>query len=161
MDEDAYLDDPESFSDGPQAVQLGHVEKDNGAEIPLGLFNNPDMSEVSAVIYSCTATWGKLSAMSENDKTNTTVNSLWATPPNGAPERRRSPVSEHGEEILDDLQIYHNPYADYPLPTDIFHAPRVVQNYVDAGTGDWIYEGRTDSSLHRQVIAIPKVERER
>ena len=151
VDEDAYLDNPELYPNGPPTVNLGFVEKDNGAEVPLGIFTNPDMSEISAVVFSCVATWGKLSAMSNNPYTNSLVYSTWATPPIGAPEKRCSRPADCGEQLLDGLQIYHNPFADHPLPTDVFRRERVVQHFFDPEVGDWVYEGVTDSLLWRQV----------
>lgn len=156
VDEDAYFKEPEKYPDGPPGIQLDYVEKDNGAEIPLGFFNNPDMSEVSAIIFSCTATWGKLSAMSENDMTNTKVTSIWATAPHGAPEARNCSPEDHDEYILDGLQVYHNPFAKYPLSPDILRANRVVQHYFDEKTNEWMHEGLTDALQVRQVLAIPK-----
>jgi len=50
---DPILKSPESFPDGPPAKSLEFVEKDNGAEIPLGFFNDDQFSEISAVqLYS-------------------------------------------------------------------------------------------------------------
>ena len=156
VDEDSYLENPHKYPEGPPAINLGFVEKDNGAEIPLGFFNDDQLSEISAIIFSCTATWGKLSAMSSNPATTTQVQSIWATPPNGVPERRQSSPSGHDEGILDGLQVYHNPYAKYPLPPEIFRAARVVQHYVDGVSHDWIYEGRNDALHFRQVWANAK-----
>ncbi|WP_421282537.1 hypothetical protein [Aeromonas veronii] len=158
VDEDAYLDNPGAFPNGPPSVNLEYVTKENGAEIPLGLFKNDSLSEVSAIIFSCLATWGKLSAMSNNPATNTIVSSLWATPPRGAPEMRSCSPSEHGETILDGLQIYHNPFASNPLPPEVFRAHRVVQHYVNNKTGEWLYEGNTQALLFRQVHATPKMK---
>lgn len=158
VDEDAYLENPDEYPEGPPAINLGFVEKDNGAEIPLGFFNDEQLSEISAIIFSCTGTWGKLSAMSSNPATISKVHSIWATSPNGVPEKRQCSSSEHDEGILDGLQIYHNPYAKYPLPPEIFRAPRVVQHYVDRASQEWVYEGRTDALLFRQVWTNAKAE---
>lgn len=156
VDEDAYLDNPDAFPNGPPSTSLGFVTKDNGAELPLGFFNNPEMSEISAIIFSCLATWGKLSAMSDNPLTETTVDSLWATPPYGAPEKRHCAKAEHIESISDGLQIYHNPFAANPLPPAVFRAPRIVQHYLNPGTGEWEYEGHTEALLFRLVHAQVK-----
>jgi hypothetical protein len=153
VDEDAYLANPAAYPEGPPGFNLGIVEKDNGAEIPLGFFNDGQLSEISAVVFSCTGTWGKLSAMSSNPATTTQVHSIWATAPRGAPEKRKCSPSEHEESILDGLQIYHNPYADHPLAPEVFRAPRVVQHYFDGPNQEWVYEGRTDALLFRQVWA--------
>lgn len=159
VDEDAYLDNPSLYPDGPPAVSLGNVEKDNGSEVPLGLFNNPEMAEVSAIVYSCTATWGKLSAMSKNPDTVTKVLSVWATPPDGVPEKRVGTPADCGETILDGLQVFHNPYAKFPLPPEIFRSERVVQHFFDEEIGEWVYEGRLDALLFRQVHAHSKHHR--
>lgn len=156
VDEDAYLDNPEMFPKEPPSVKLGFVTKDNGAEIPLGLFNDAAMSEVSAIVFSCLATWGKLSAMSQNAATETIIDTLWATPPDGKPERRQCAKAEHIETVRDGPQIYHNPFATIPLPPHVFRAPRVVQHYFECETGEWNYEGHTEALLFRQVHARVK-----
>ncbi len=156
VDEDAYLDNPAAFPNGPPSVKRGSVTKDNGAEIPLGLFNDSSLANVSAIVFSCLATWGKLSAMSDNPMTETTVDSLWATPPTGKPEKRHCDRAEHVESIRDGLQVYNNPYASNPLPPQVFRAPGVIQHYVDPISGDWIYEGNTKALLFRQVHARVK-----
>lgn len=156
VDEDAYLEAPEKYPNGAPGVRLGFVEKDNGAEIELGLFNDSSMSQVSAVIFSCVATWGKLSAMSINDAADVTVTSIWSTPPAGAPERRVCSPQEHGEIVLDGLQVFHNPFAKYPLKPEVFRSERVVQLYLDEITGEWVHESITSSLLFRQVMILSK-----
>ncbi|MDY4299403.1 hypothetical protein SO486_05255 [Pseudomonas salmasensis] len=156
VDEDAYSDNPELYPDGPPSVSLGSVQKDNGSDVPLGLFDSLEMVEVSAVVFSCVATWGKLSAMSSNDETVTQVMSVWATPPNGVPEKRIGPPSECGEALLDGLQVFHNPNARYPLSPEIFRKDRVVQHYFDHRAEEWVYEGMLDSLQFRQVHARGK-----
>lgn len=153
VDEDSFLDSPGAFPDGPPSVNLGFVTKDNGAEIPLGFFNDSTMSDVSAIVFSCLATWGKLSAMSDNPMTEATIDSLWATPPHGRPQKRHCARTEHVESVRDGLQVYHNPFANKPLPPEVFRAPRVIQHYFDSGSGEWCYEGHTEALLFRQVHA--------
>ncbi|UVL10538.1 hypothetical protein LOY39_07535 [Pseudomonas rhodesiae] len=156
VDEDAYLDNPALYPNGPPAINLGYVEKENGSEVPLGIFDSSEMIDVSAVVFSCVATWGKLSAMSTNNETVTQVMSLWATPSLGVPEERVGPPSECGETILDGLQVFHNPNAKFPLSPEVFRNDRVVQHYFDESSGEWIYEGRLNSLHYRQVYARGK-----
>ncbi len=156
VDEDAYLDNPSAFPFGPPAVSLGHVLKANGSPIDLGLFNNPAMAEISAIIFSSTATWGKLTAMAEDSDTPAIITSVWATPPSGAPEKRRVLRSEHTEEIHDGLQIYHNAHANQPLNPEIFRRQRVVQHYYDNVSEDWVYESRDNALQFRQSIMLSK-----
>lgn len=153
VDEDEYIKNPTAFPMGPEAKELGAIEKDNGAEISLGFFNDQSMKEISAVLFSCTATWGKLSAMAVNENLEKNIQTLWATAPNGKPTVGDIKRPEHQEQIFDGLQIYHNPYASIPLPPDIFRKARVVQHYFDQKIGEWVYEGKCDSLLYRQVFS--------
>jgi hypothetical protein len=156
VDEDAYLDNPEGYQNGPPGIKLGYVEKDNGAEIELGIFNNPSMQEISAVVFSCVATWGKLSAMSVNPNTNTVIRSTWATPPFGATEKRVFAREDHCENVRDGLQVFHNPFAKYPLPPNFFRSERVVQTYFDKSSEEWVHEGNLECLQYRMVEASPK-----
>ncbi|NVZ66835.1 hypothetical protein HX867_32460 [Pseudomonas gingeri] len=156
VDEDAALDNPHLYPNGPPVVNLGVVEKDNGSEVPLGIFADSEMSEISAVVFSCVGTWGKLSSMSNNSSTDAEVFSTWATPPDGVTEKRVGRPVECGERVLDGLQVYHNPYAKNPLPPHVFRGGRVVQHYLDINSGEWVYEGLADALLWRQVYVWPK-----
>jgi hypothetical protein len=52
------------------------IGKPNGSCIPLGYFTNSGMAEISAIIFSNTATVGKLQALSNDDGTKTLVQAL-------------------------------------------------------------------------------------
>ena len=67
VDETAYFKDKALFPDGPPSVRLDEITKDNGSAFELGIFESDDWAEVSAVIFSCVATWGKAVAMSTGD----------------------------------------------------------------------------------------------
>ena len=116
------------------------------------------MSEVSAIVFSCVATWGKLSAMSENPIREIEVNSIWATPHNGVLENRICSSVDHNETVSDGLQVFHNPYARYPLDPSFFRSERVVQSYFNKITGKWSHEGEQNCLYFRQVINSPKVK---
>ena len=154
VDEDVYLDNPSLYPKGPPTVQLGFVTKDNGSEVPLGFFNDAGMEEISAILFSCTATWGKLSAMCDSPDKMTQVWSTWATPPDGVPEKRLLWVKDHAETVIDGLQIYHNPNARHPLDPRVFRGERVVQHYYCEDADEWVYEGRTDALLTRGTLSL-------
>jgi hypothetical protein len=155
VDEDVYLANPEAYPYGPPTVQLGSVEKDNGTELLLGFFNDEQMTDVSAIIFSNSATWAKVSARGAHfagiDKP---LDCVWASEPNGAPSRRIKSAKDYLEPLNAGLQIYHNPYARKPLSTDIFRSDGVVQHYIDE-KGNWIYEGRTNSLQIRNILPLP------
>ena len=150
--EDAFLDDPEAYPNGPPTVHLDYVEKDNGAEIELGVFCDNYCSEVSAILFSCTATWGKVDAMAPAIGVQRTFQTIWGTPPNGTPEKRISNADNYSERIWDGLQIYHNPHAKHPIDPSTFRAPGVVQVFGDPSTGELEWEGEDECLMYRQVI---------
>lgn len=130
VDEAEYLANPERFPNGPITKSLGSVEKGNGSDIELGLFQNPRFRHISAVVFSHLATWGKVDAMCENP--DAIISSVWLTPDG----MKRSVVraSEGPEKITDGLRIYHNPYATNPLPLGVFRREGVVQFWGDHQT---------------------------
>jgi hypothetical protein len=137
VDEDAYSRHPARFPDGPPSVKLGTIEKDNGSSFDLGIFENEGWSEISAVMFSCVATWGKTVAMSSRPRLGV-VATRWSTKSSGESVGRIRPIGVPSETIRDGLQIFHNPYARNPLDLRIFRHNGVVQHY-QAATG-WIRE---------------------
>lgn len=131
VDEDVCTLHPERFPDGPPSVSLGSVEKDNGRSIDLGIFKNDAWSEVSAVLYSCVATWGKTVAMSTRPRLGE-ITAAWSTSASGESRARVSRIGLPSEQISDGLQIFHNPNAKYPLDPRIFRRAGVVQHYRSA-----------------------------
>lgn len=91
VDETAYFKDRNRYPDGPPSVSLGSVSKDNGAEIEMGLFNDDRLRQVSAVIFSCVATWGKVVAMSTGERAGI-VSASWGVGELGVPQKRNRPV---------------------------------------------------------------------
>ena len=155
VDEPAYEKDPQAFPNGPPNRQLGFVTKDNGAEIELGFFNDDRMRHISAVLFSCTATWGKVDALSHQSALRRTiVQTLWGSEPDGRPVMRAGYAEETGETLTDGLQIYHNPYALHPLDPAMFRRRGVVQNYPDARIGRWVEEEVNRSLYSRFVITV-------
>lgn len=154
VDEDAYLKDPELYPEGPPTKELDFVEKDNGAEIPLGIFLDDQYSEISAVIFSCTATWGKLDAMVNNPEVYCSIQSIWATEPDGVPEARGASRENHQECLTDGLQIYHNPFAKYPLPVETFKRKGVTQCFPDVAKKIFFEEEATRCLLYRQSFKL-------
>ncbi len=158
VDEDEYLDNPGKYQKGPPVKKLGFIEKDNGAEIQLGLFTNDRMKDVSAVIFSCTATWGKLSAMKHNFFSGCKVDTVWSIDQYGTPEKRSQDLREYHEKVVDGLCVFHNPYATYPLSPEIFNNQGIAQyNYfVDDESVHAI--GVENSLLYRSVVDLSSIK---
>jgi hypothetical protein len=155
LDEPAYTANPEKYQNGPPNVSLNFIQKANGSDIELGMFNDDRMQEISAVIFSCTATWGKVNALApESPSYHIIVNSFWYSEPFGELIQKLGTPSEVGETITDGLQVYHNPYALYPLSPDIFRRKGVVQEYYDFESEEWIQEEVNSHLVFRMVLNL-------
>lgn len=155
VDEAAYQKDRQAYPNGPPNRQLGFVTKDNGADIELGLFTDDRLSHISAVLFSCTATWGKVDAMAQQtEDRRTLVSSVWGSEPDGRPRFRHGRPDEIGEKLEDGLQVYHNPFAKHPLDLELFRRPGVVQNYFDADSQGLVVEELTRSLFNRSVVTM-------
>lgn len=154
VDEPAYLRNPADFPDGPPTRHLGFVTKDNGTDLELGLFNDDRMRQISAVLFSCTATWGKVSALTPQSAAHQTMmHTLWGSGHDGRPVVRVGRADEIGETLSDGLQVYHNPFATHPLDPELFRRHGVVQHYLDEASG-WVVEGLDSSLMHRMPITV-------
>ncbi|MCF2908296.1 glycosaminoglycan attachment site [Pseudoalteromonas sp. DL2-H2.2] len=130
VDEDAYNDNPHLYPNGPPGVNLGFVEKDNGAEIQLGLFEDDQLSDISAIVLSTTATWGKVESMSGNSDIMRFVNTVWWSEEEGSPITKQAAK----ENIRDGLFVFHNPYAKRPLDPEMYNHSGITQVFVDPET---------------------------
>ncbi|SFB12605.1 hypothetical protein SAMN04515620_11975 [Collimonas sp. OK607] len=146
VDEDAYHENPTQYPDGPPGIKLGEITKSNGTSVPLGLFCNEKYRAISAVIFSCAATWGKVEALTQDSPRPCTISSSWGGP-GGKPRRQQVSRARHNETLEDGLQIFHNPFAANPLDLNTFRRPGVVQHFRDTLTGEWMQEER-DRCLH-------------
>jgi len=155
VDEDAYKDQPHLYPNGPPDVKLGYVEKENGAEIELGLFEDDSHSEISAVILSTTATWGKVEAMA-TEVEHRFVNTVWWSESELKPIYRNSISDKDKETIVDGLYVFHNPFAKRPLDPETFRHKGVTQVFVDPETKKITKERNGLCLLHRQTMNVVK-----
>lgn len=149
VDEDAYNDNPHLYPNGPPDIDLGFVEKENGSEIELGLFENDCLSEISAVILSTTATWGKVESMSKS-KALRFVSTVWWS------EEKLGPICKNSanENIRDGVFVFHNPYAKKPLDPEMYNHQGITQVFVDPVTKKINKKRNGLFLMHRQSFNI-------
>lgn len=114
-------------SNGFQKVKVPTVMKNSSTPLELGVFTNDEFKEVSAVIFSTTATIGKAITQSTLER-NIRVSRFH--------ERKGlimeyKPNDKHFETHLDGLQVHHNPYAKVKLNPEIFNTYEVTHYYYD------------------------------
>lgn len=158
IDEDAYYTYPNKYPVGPPGVSLGTIEKSNGNEISLGFFNDNSLEHVSAVMFSCLATMGKLDALSPKGIGDTIFNSIKTNQSSPVPKRDVGVKKvDYIETIQDGLQVYHNPYAKYPLSTAHFRKVGIAQHYFDSGKNEWMHEEANNAlSFRNSIKVIPR-----
>ncbi|MGM1044509.1 MAG: hypothetical protein ACQEXX_00020 [Bacillota bacterium] len=110
------------------------IKIDTCAEIPLGLFFDQKYKDISAIIFSCTVTLGKLTSLAiskGNDVFQTVVNIRHDS---DAPHFKFQKVSKlNPEELSDGLFILHNPNAKNKLSLSAFSKTNAVQITYDNG----------------------------
>lgn len=113
------------------------IKPTTGAEIKLGIFNDDSHNHISAIIFSCTLTLGKLTALAKSSRVtglhqiNRVLNIRhdmdW-------PHYKVQDVCvDNPEELIDGLFIFHNPNAKVKLPLDVFLNSGAIQVYEKSG----------------------------
>ncbi|MDM0921209.1 hypothetical protein QTI53_13415 [Clostridium perfringens] len=104
----------------------------SNAEIPINLFAKDEYRNISAVIFSCTVTLGKLTslAISKNKSkfnTNTILNIRRDYEDDKAPYKLQKVSNSNPELLSDGIFIFHNPNANNSLLTEVFESTNATQ----------------------------------
>lgn len=100
------------------------------SEIPLGIFKDNSYEHISAIIFSCTVTLGKLTSLSISNgdsegQLNGVINIRHDYEP---PHYKIQQVADDNPEYLSDsLFIFHNPFAKSTLNPIIFDKSNAIQ----------------------------------
>ena len=92
--------------------------------------------------------------MTKNPEITKIFNTLWGTEPDGAPKIRTALAVDYTESIQDGLQVYHNPYAKYPISPEIFRKEGVVQVFADPDTKELTWEGESNCLMYRLANSL-------
>jgi hypothetical protein len=151
-----YHDEQLTMSSGADRVisyDVEGVRKNSGANIPLGFFRTGLYGEVSAVVYSCLATWGKLRALAKSSNDLSIFTTLHPNPGHLAPLVKQAPKAEYVEHLLDGLYVFHNPHAQHPIPKEWLGHPRIASAVVDK-SGNMTFEAPDDFLLSRFLFSF-------
>jgi len=122
-------------------------------DIPVGLFCDNTYADVSAVIYSSLATWGKIRALADNPAAHTIYRTFHPQEGSLFPEVRTSPKSEYHEDLMDGLWVLHNPFAKRPIADGALSHPRVAEVHV-APDGELLITAPDDLLLLRTLFSV-------
>ena len=107
------------YTEITECIDEPFIEKDNGSEIQLGFFANNQMEEISAVLFSNVATFGKVRALTKDKDPRQMCFSFSKFNANGLrPIEGMLPKQQYHETLESGLHLYLNPFAKYPLPDD-------------------------------------------
>jgi hypothetical protein len=127
--------------------------KPNGTKIELGFFLDERMKEVSAVIFSNLATWGKVRVMSADPNPNILFQSKRFNENGLKPHQKWERKRDYRESLLDGVHIFLNPHADTPLPSSMFNWPDV--EYHDIDEDRMVIETAKDSNIYwRRTLTL-------
>lgn len=139
--------------------------KPSGAEIEFGLFLSRAVPEVSGVIFSNTATFGKLTVLSD---THADVGHVLAVRYNALGSQPRiitQPINEYRETLLDGLHLFLNPFATRPLDPAPFtaagcaiHALSSDGTVIDDVPDNFLFSRVTARLIPRKTGDVPPIE---
>lgn len=106
------------------------------SKIPVGLFRTDRFKHVSAILYSCTTTLGKVDSISisnGNYSCNTVYNMIHDYEDDRLPYKIQEVSPDCPEELTDGLFLFHNPFAENKLDPNAFNNMNVVQIFFENG----------------------------
>lgn len=135
---------------------IDSITKPNGSKIPLGYFVQEEMKEISAVIFSNTATFGKVRALSD-DPGDIFFESIRYNDSGLKPIHSILPKKKYNETILDGLHIFHNPFANHPISWEYFDRKEITQHDFDFEKGIPLVKAHDGALFQRstQKLIIP------
>jgi hypothetical protein len=150
-----YHDEAATSPDADRVVSynVSAAEKSEHANVPMGMFCEPHYPEVSAVVYSSLATWGKVRALADAPEAKTVYQTIHPCGDGLLPTVRSAVKSEYVEDLFDGLFVLHNPFATFPLPDGVLSHPRIAEVFV-AEDGGLIIKAPEDFLLVRMLWSL-------
>ena len=139
VDEQEHIDDPSKGWE-IKGQRLRVVRKDNGVELPLGIFTDASHAHISAVVFNSSATWGKVRALCDDPYPFIYFSACRVDPRRDYMLVFQGAKAVYQETLFDGLRVYHNPHATYPLDQRVFQEPGAFQAVcVNPDTFEWNY----------------------
>jgi len=132
---------------------IDSITKPNGSEIPLGYFVKGMMNEISAVIFSNTATFGKVRALSD-DPGDIFFESIRYSDFGLKSIHTILPKKEYNETLLDGLHIFHNPFADNPISWEYFDDDDITHHDFDFTKGIPLVKTHNGALFQRSTFKL-------
>jgi hypothetical protein len=128
--------------------------KSSGASIELGLFASAKMPEISAVLFSNTATLSKVHALNTDRDALIGFSSLRFNHHEPKPYMYNAMKKDYQESLLDGLYVFHNPNTLHPLPPSYFHHDDICQATLLRGESVPRYKCKHGHLIQRSSLTI-------
>lgn len=151
-----YHDEEKTIASGAQKMVSYNVDgvlKNKNTSIDVGYFCTPEYSDVSAVIFSSLATWGKVRALADNPNARTVYRTLHPNPGSLHPIMRVATKADYHEHLLDGLCVMHNPFARHKLAPKVLGHERLAQGFVKPD-GELDFVAPDDFLLMRFLMSV-------
>lgn len=128
-----YHDEEATIASGSEHMVSYNVDgavKNENTDIDLGFFCSEEYSDVSAVVFSSLATWGKVRALADNRDAPSVYVTFHPNPGSIHPIVHTTPKRDYNEHLLDGLCVFHNPFANNPISPETFAHERIAQVFV-------------------------------
>lgn len=151
-----YHDEEKTIALGASEMEsynVASVKKNESTRIDLGYFCTSEYADVSAVIFSSLATWGKVRAVADNPGALTVYRTLHPNPGSIRPIVRMAKKADYQEHLLDGLYVFHNPFAKHKLNPNTLDHGRLAQAFVKQD-GELDFIAPDDFLLMRSLMSI-------
>lgn len=130
-------------------LKLSSIRKSSGSQIPLGLFLSDEFSDISGVLYSSVATFGKARALGNDD--DSFIFHAMRIKDNFTPIRIEAKKSEYRESLCDGLRLFTNPHARNPINMADFN-DMSIRTFIADKNGDYCVSCHEDGDLCMRTV---------
>lgn len=138
---------------------INHTKK-NGAKLAVGIFNTEEYEHISAIIYSCTTTLGKLTSLSYDHIPFEKFIVLDKENSYSEYQTLRYSKQTPDETLYDGLFVYHNPIAINKLPEDFLTQEGVTHIRYKEDDMPAITISNKENILKRRQVGMKGTEQE-
>ncbi|MBU0925310.1 hypothetical protein KKG81_10520 [bacterium] len=141
-------------------VDFPFCEKNDGTKLELGIFRSDKYSDISAIIFSTTATISKVIVQTNIDCDVRITKYKEIQDIKDMMNLVIVKNLDYNKEILDGLQVHHNPYAKIPLDLREFDNHYITHYFYDVENDYIVVEQNEGTLVSRNTIFAKIVERE-
>jgi hypothetical protein len=130
------------------------IKKPNGSDIPLAYFTNPGMENLSAILFSNTATFAKVQALTRSTDFKRVVRALRFDAATRKLVQTVHEGTDYHETLLDGLSVYYNPFAKCALPRALFGGSEVAHYSFTPNDGTMHFDVPDNALFHHLSATV-------